>query len=105
MGKLELDLPNYVVAKLKKGARKKESGPYFLYYWQPKRDLRQAGFKSVALGRDLSKVMEKAKSLNEDVKIWRSGGTPDPGLPPKLGGTIPYLIDIYQDSEDYRDKA
>src|SRR5215468_10462830 len=65
--KLELNLPNYVVPKLKKGVRKKESGPYYLYYWQPKRDLRQAGFKSVPLGRD--------------------------------------LIDLYQDSEDYRDKA
>ena len=29
MGKLELNLPNYVVAKLKKGVRKKESGPYY----------------------------------------------------------------------------
>jgi hypothetical protein len=105
MGKLELDLPNYVVAKLKKGVRKKESGPYYLYYWQPKSDLRQAGFKSVPLGRDLGKAIDKAKSLNEELKRWRSGGNPDPGLPPKLRGTIPYLIDLYQDSEDYRDKA
>jgi len=50
-------------------------------------------------------VIDKAKSLNEEVKIWRSGGNPDPGIPPKLRGTIPYLIDLYQDSEDYRDKA
>ena len=105
MGKLELDLPNFVVAKLKMGVRKKESGPYYLYYWQPKRDLRQVGFKSVPLGRDLSKAIEKAKSLNDEVKVWRSGGDPDPASPPKLRGTIPYLIDLYQDSEDYRDKA
>jgi hypothetical protein len=105
VGKLELDLPNYVVAKLKKGVRKGQSGPYYLYYWQPKRDLRQAGFKSVPLGRDLGKAIVKAKSLNEEVKVWRSGGDPDPGLPPKVKGTIPYLIDLYQDSEDYRDKA
>jgi integrase len=105
MGKLELDLPNYVVAKLKKGVRKKESGPYYLYYWQPKRDLRQAGFKSVPLGRDLDKAIDQAKLLNDEVKVWRSGGNPDPGSPPKLRGTIPYLIDLYQDSEDYRDKA
>src|ERR1700732_2817223 len=105
MGKIELDLPNYVVAKMKKGVRKKESGPYYLYYWQPKRDLRQAGFHSVPLGRDLDKAIEKAKSLNKEVKIWRSGGDPAPALPPKLRGTIPYLIDIYQESGDYRDKA
>src|SRR5262249_48584962 len=101
----ELNLPNYVVAKLKKGVRKKESGPYYLYYWQPKRVLRQAGFRSVPLGRDLGRAIEKAKSLNEAVKIWRNGGDPDPASPPKLRGTIPYLIDLYQDSEDYRDKA
>jgi len=103
--KLELDLPSYVVGKLKKGVRKKESGPYYLCYWQPKRDLRQAGFKSVPLGRDLGKAIEQAKLFNEGVKVWRSGGNLDPGRPPKLRGTIPCLIDLYQDSEDYRDKA
>jgi hypothetical protein len=67
--------------------------------------LRQAGFKSVPLGRNLTRAVEKARSLNQDVKIWRSGGKLDPGLPPKLRGTVPYFIDLYQDSEDYRDKA
>src|SRR5262249_38647289 len=102
---VKLNLPEYLVAKQKKGARKKETGPYYLYYWQPTKELRQAAFKSVPLGRDLTKAVDKARSLNQDLKVWRSGGTLDAGLPPKLRGTIPYLIDVYRDSEDYRDKA
>jgi hypothetical protein len=104
-GKARTRLAKLCRCQAEKGRPQEESGPYYLYYWQSKRDLRQVGFKSVPLGRDLDKAIEKAKSLNEEVKVWRSGGNPDAALPPKLRGTALYLIDLYQDSEDYRDKA
>jgi hypothetical protein len=105
MGKVVIDLPDYVVPKLQKGLRTNRGEEYVLYYWQPNKDLRRAGFKSVPLGRDLGAAIEKAEPLNEAVKTWREGGNFDLGLPWKLRGTIPWLIDLYQDSEDYRDKA
>ena len=67
MTKLEIDLPDYVVAKRQKGTRKNDSVPYLLYYWQPWKELRAAGFRSVALGRDLTKAVAAAKRLNDHV--------------------------------------
>jgi integrase len=105
MSKFEIDLPDYVVAKRQKGTRKNSGVPYVLYYWQPWKELRAAGFRSVALGRDLTKAIAAAKRLNDHLAAWRRGEDPDPGLPPKIRGTIPQLIDLYQASEDYLDKA
>jgi hypothetical protein len=105
MPKIEIDLPDYVVAKPQKGTRKNNGEAYVLYYWQPRRDLRAAGFRSVALGRDLTKAIAAAKRLNDRLAAWRRGDDPDPGLPKKVRGTIPHLIDIYQASEDYIEKA
>src|SRR5260370_31332190 len=105
MSKLEIDLPDYVVAKRQKGTRKNDGVPYVLYYWQPWKELRAAGFRSVALGRDLTKAIAAAKRLNDRLAAWRRGEDPDPGLPPKTRGTIPHLIDVDQASEDYLDKA
>src|SRR5260370_14209610 len=105
MSKLEIDLPDYVVAKRQKVTRKSDGVPYVLYYWQPWKELRAAGFRSVALGRDLTKAIAAAKRLNDRLAAWRRGEDPDPGLPPKIRGTIPHLIDLYQASEDYLDKA
>jgi hypothetical protein len=61
MPKFEIDLPDYVVAKRQKGTRKNNGETYDLYYWQPRRDLREAGFRSVALGRDLTKAIASSK--------------------------------------------
>jgi integrase len=105
MAKLEINLPDYVVPKPQKGARKNAGAPYDLYYWQPWKELRAVGFKSVPLGRDLTKAIAVARQLNDRVAAWRRGEDPDPGLPPKIRGTIPHLIDLYQASEDYLDKA
>ncbi|MGC1886661.1 MAG: tyrosine-type recombinase/integrase [Stellaceae bacterium] len=105
MAKLEIDLPEYMVGKGQKGSRKNGGEPYVLYYWQPWKELRAAGFRSVALGRDLEKAIAAAKQLNDRLAAWRRGEDPDPGLPPKTAGSIPHLIDVYQASEDYLDKA
>jgi hypothetical protein len=105
MAKFEIELPAYVVPKPQKGTRKNGGEAYVLYYWQPRPDLRAAGFQSVALGSDLAKAIAAAKRLNHRLAAWRRGEDPDPGLPTKICGTIPHLIDIYQASEDYLDKA
>lgn len=105
MAKLEIDLPDYMVGKRQKGTRSNGGAPYVLYYWQPWKELRAAGFQSVPLGRDLSKAIATAQRLNDRLSAWRRGEDPDPGLPPKIRGTIPHLIDLYQASEDYLDKA
>jgi hypothetical protein len=94
-----------MVGKGQKGSRKNGGEPYVLYYWQPWKELRAAGFRSVALGRDLQKAIAAAKQLNDRLAAWRRGEGPDPGLPPKTAGSIPPLIDVYQASEDYLDKA
>jgi hypothetical protein len=59
-------------------------------------------FRSVATW---TRAIAAAKRLNDRVAAWRRGEDPDPGLPPKIRGTIPHLIDLYQASEDYLDKA
>lgn len=105
MPKLEIDLPDYVVAKRQKGTRKNNGEAYVLFYWQPRKDLRAAGFRSVALGRDLTKAIASAKILNDRLAGWRRGHDPDPDRPKKVRGTIPHLIDLYQASEDYLEKA
>jgi hypothetical protein len=105
MAKLEIDLPDYMVGKRQKGTRSNGGAPYVLYYWQPWKELRAAGFQSVPLGRDLSKAIATAQRLNDRLSAWRRGEDLDPGLPPKIRGTIPHLIDLYQASEDYLDKA
>jgi len=86
MAKFEINLPAYVVPKQQKGTRKNAGEAYVLYYWQPRRDLRAAGFRSVALGSDLTKVISAAKRLNERLAAWRRGEDADPGLPAKIHG-------------------
>jgi hypothetical protein len=105
MANFKIELPACVVPKRQKGTRKNAGDTYVLYFWQPRPDLRAAGFKSVPLGRDLTKAIAAAKQLNERLAAWRRGEDPDPGLPAKIRGTIPHLIDVYQGSEDYLDKA
>jgi hypothetical protein len=71
MPKFEINLPNYLVAKRQKGTRKNRGEAYVLYYWQPRRDLRASGFRSVPLGRDLTKAIAGAKTLNDRLAAWR----------------------------------
>ena len=84
MAKLEIDLPDYMVGKRQKGTRSNGGAPYVLYYWQPWKELRAAGFQSVPLGRDLSKAIATAQRLNDRLSAWRRGEDPDPGSPPKI---------------------
>jgi hypothetical protein len=104
MGRVVVELPDYVVPKPQKGTRANGGRPYVLYYWQPNKRLRRAGFKPVALGRDINKLEGLAKPLNVRVEAWRRGEDDDAGLPPPVPGTIPHLIHVYQKSEDYLDK-
>lgn len=104
MGRVVVELPDYVVPKPQKGTRANGGRPYVLYYWQPNKRLRRAGFKPVALGRDIGKLDELAKPLNARVEAWRRGEDNDAGLPPPIPGTIPHLIRVYEKSEDYLDK-
>lgn len=44
------------------------------YYWQPSPTLRKAGWKPLALGRDLDAAVAAAKKRNLEVDSWRTGG-------------------------------
>lgn len=43
-------------------------------FWQPSKTLRDAGFKSIALGSDEAAAITAAQNINRDVEQWRQGG-------------------------------
>ncbi|MGF7151278.1 hypothetical protein FHS96_004941 [Sphingomonas zeicaulis] len=53
-------------------AKKTAAGP--AYYWQPSPALRKAGWKPLALGRDIQQAIKVAIDRNRQVDAWRAGG-------------------------------
>ena len=80
----------YLVSKLRAGRR--------LYYWQPSRALRAAGFHSHRLSDDLETAICEAEALNHRLDDWRNGIEESPFKPE----TIPWLIRLYRADERYQ---
>ena len=94
MGKIKV---RYLVIKRQKG--------HALYYWQPTRLLRTEGWLTRRLAErtnDLSDAIREAESFNAELDAWRKGETVDTA--PKEG-TIPWLIQHYQQSDKYSELA
>lgn len=56
----------YLVRKLRRGR--------FLYYWQPDKRLRDAGWTPLSLGTDETAAIDAARAQNKKVELWRNGG-------------------------------
>jgi integrase len=75
-----------------------------LYYWQPTKVLRAAGFLPRRLAErtnDLADAVREAEALNRELDAWRDGRHPVP-VPP---GTIPWLVKLYRADQRYTDLA
>jgi integrase len=86
----------YLVAKRQKSR--------VLYYWQPNKPLRDAGFLPRRLTErtnDLSDAIREAEALNRELDAWRAGQQPVPGQP----GTVPWLIKLYRSDPRFVDLA
>lgn len=71
-----------------------------LYYWQPNKPLRDAGFLCRRLAErtnDLSDAIREAEALNRELDAWRAGQQPVPIQP----GTLPWLIRLYRSDQRY----
>jgi Phage integrase family len=71
-----------------------------LYYWQPTRGLREAGFEPRRLAErtnDLADAVREAEALNRKLDAWRAGRAPVPLQP----GTLPWLVRLYRADERY----
>jgi hypothetical protein len=77
----------YLVAKRQKSR--------ILYYWQPNKPLRDAGFLPRRLAErtnDLAEAIREAEALNRELDAWRAGQQPVPVQP----STIPWLVKLYR---------
>ncbi len=83
----------YLVAKRQKG--------HTLFYWQPNRPLRVAGFPPRRLSNDLPEAIREAEALNHELDRWRAGHGPVTIQP----GTIPWLVRLYRADQRYTDLA
>jgi integrase len=93
MGKFRV---RYLVAKRQKSR--------ILYYWQPNKPLRDAGFLPRRLAErtnDLADAIREAEGLNRELDAWRAGRQPLPVQP----GTIPWLVTLYRSDPRYIDLA
>jgi integrase len=71
-----------------------------LYYWQPTRILRAAGFLPRRLAErtnDVADAVREAEAFNRELDAWRAGRVPVPIQP----GTIPWLVKLYRADERY----
>ena len=89
---VKLDV-RYVVAR--------KSGGKIRYYWQPKKEYHEAGFKPVPLGDDKIKAIAKAESWNEDLDRWRAGQLPRVAAEHRYG-SFPWLIALYESGSDFK---
>jgi integrase len=72
------------------------------FYWQPKADMRAAGFRPEALGKDPIKAAARAQTLNDE---WRAIKNSGPGGSAHVTGSLGWLCDQYERSSWYRDLA
>ncbi len=76
---------------------KKQKNGTFLWYWQPSKFLRDAGWRPLTLGKEEGTAIAKARQRNEDVEVWKAGGgRPDQVAPRRQPGTFAALIARYR---------
>ena len=90
MGKVKV---RYLVSKLR--------GKKLLHYWQPNKDLRNAGFLTMRLPDKLDDAIIKAESLNAQVDEWRKGIVSVFWL----DGTVGWLAEQYKQDEVFLELA
>lgn len=94
MGKVKI---RHLVAKPQKGG-------HTLFYWQPSRDLRKAGFLPRRLAErtnSLADAVQEAEALNRDLDAWRMGTQPTQIAP----NTLPWLTRLYRNDSRYTELA
>ena len=75
-----------------------------LYYWQPNKPLRDAGFLPRRLAEStnhLADAIREADALNRQLDAWRAGSE-RPRVPP---GSLPWLIRLYRQDPRFTDLA
>lgn len=101
LGKIEIELPRYVVAKRR--------GPRWAFYFQVPERLRPEGWPSGALrlrderGNPIEEpaaAIQRGRELNAQLDRARTQQDADP-----IEGTLPWLISEYEHSDKYRKKA
>ena len=83
---------------------KRQSGGHSLYYWQPNKVLRKAGFLPRRLAErtnNLTDAIVEAEALNAEVDAWRNGDSED-GVQP---GTMPHIVRLYWKDPRYTELA
>jgi integrase len=93
MGKFRI---RYLVAKRQKGRT--------LYYWQPNKPLRAAGFLPRRLAErtnDVADAIREADALNRQLDAWRAGSERS-RVPP---GSLPCLIRLYRQDPRFTELA
>jgi integrase len=91
MGKIKV---RYLVVKRQKG--------HPLFYWQPNKALREAGFLPRRLAErtnDIVDAIQEAERLNAELDRWRRGVQKVPAPP----GSLPWLIKRYQADPRFTD--
>ena len=82
---------------------KRQKNGAVLYYWQPSKALRLAGFKPQRLARATNDPLDaarEAEAINRDVDRWRKGDTG----PRIKHETLPWLIRLYKADPRYLDR-
>jgi integrase len=85
--------------KVRYFVEKKQKG-HTLYYWQPSKALRAAGFPTRRLAEgsnDRGEALKEAEALNRELDAWRGGKN----AIPSRAGTIPWLIGQYMENEAF----
>jgi integrase len=85
--------------KVRHFVEKKQKG-HTLFYWQPSKALRAAGFTTRRLAEgsnDRGEAIKQAEALNRQLDAWYGGKA----VVPNRRGTIPWLIGIYREDERY----
>lgn len=76
---------------------KKNTAGITSWYWQPSATLARAGWKPVALGKDMSAAIKAAEKRNDEVEAWKSGGArPRDVKKRERLGTFAHLLQRYE---------
>lgn len=67
------------------------------WYWQPSSTLAKAGWKAIALGKDMRAAIDAAEKRNAEVEAWKSGGAkPREVKKRERTGTFGHLLQRYE---------
>jgi integrase len=70
------------------------------YYWQPSKDLKDAGWHLTSLGNDKQAAMAEAQRINARVDTWRQGLTSQTDT--RAEDSVSRIISTYKKSRDFK---